>query len=495
MLSWLNPQIDDGSKGSVNAIKEISPQGGGAESSHESNETMKKTIQTLQEFSIPLILGVICAMLWANLSPDSYSALVHTPVYLLGTIFNHAGGHGAVHAAGWDHYLTLHFLVNDIFMALFFGIAAKEITEACLPNGALNPVSKAINPLFGTVGGVVGPIGVFLGLNAVFGTSVWANGWGVPTATDIALAWLVIKFLFGARHPAVSFLLLLAVADDAIGLGIIAIGYPDPNHPTQWMNLLWCLPGIGIAYGLRLNKVMNWVPYIAIGGAFCWWGLYSAHLHPALALVFVVPFLPGPKHDLGLFVDDEDYSEGHHHSPLEQFEHSLKLFVDFGLFFFALVNAGVSFGEINGLSWIVVAALIVGKIVGITGFSAFAAKIGFPLPAGMNTGHLVVTSAVAGLGLTVALFVCGQAFVDPSLQAAAKMGAVFSVGAAGVAFALKKLLNVQDDVAVASEGVETHPDLVAEGALEALSSAMEAVDEALASGRLKELPAGSDSSH
>ncbi|GAB5443307.1 MAG: Na+/H+ antiporter NhaA [Fuerstiella sp.] len=448
---------------------------------------MKKTIQALQEFSIPLILGVICAMIWANVSPDSYHALVHTPVHHLGTIFDHVE-HAEVSHSGIDYYLSLHFLINDIFMALFFGIAAKEITEACLPNGALNPVSKAINPLFGTIGGVVGPIGVFLGLNAVFGTSAWMNGWGVPTATDIALAWLVIKFLFGARHPAVSFLLLLAVADDAIGLGIIAIGYPDPEHPTQWMNLLWCLPGMAIALGLRMNKVQNWIPYIAVGGAFCWWGLYSAHLHPALALVFVVPFLPGPRRDLGLYVDevDDEHPEHVHHSPLEQFEHSLKLFVDFGLFFFALVNAGVSFGEINGLSWIVVASLIAGKMIGITGFSTLAVKIGFPLPAGMNMKHLVVTSAVAGLGLTVALFVCGQAFVDPSLQAAAKMGAVFSVAAAAVAFALKVALGAKGltaDGAVVAVAAAPLPssDPVADGTLQALEDVLETVDEALES--------------
>ncbi len=457
---------------------------------------MKKTIQTLQEFSIPLIIGVICAMIWANVSPESYHALVHTPIHSLGGIFSHGAGHGDVSHSGWDHYLSLHFLINDIFMALFFGIAAKEITEACLPNGALNPMSKAINPLFGTIGGVVGPIGVFLGLNAVFGNAQWVNGWGVPTATDIALAWLVIKFLFGARHPAVSFLLLLAVADDAIGLGIIAIGYPDPAHPTQWMNLMWCLPGIAIAYGLRINQVKSWIPYIVIGGAFCWWGLYSAHLHPALALVFVVPFLPGPKQDLGLYVDDaSDESEHHHHSPLEQFEHSLKFFVDFGLFFFALVNAGVSFGEINGLSWIVVASLILGKMVGIVGFSAFAQRIGFPLPVGMNIRHLIVTSAVAGLGLTVALFVCGQAFVDPSLQAAAKMGAVFSVGAAAVAFAAKMILGIKSEaVAATSSELPPNADPVAEGALNALESALEAVDEALETGKSANEPVESDTS-
>ncbi len=450
---------------------------------------MKKTIQALQAFSIPLIAGVILAMIWANVGPESYSAFIHTPLHKMGSLFSQVAHVGAADHGGWEHYLTLPFLVNDIFMALFFGIAAKEITEACLPNGALNPVSKAVNPLFGTVGGVVGPICVFLGLNALVGQQDWIKGWGVPTATDIALAWLVIRFLFGARHPAVSFLLLLAVADDAIGLGIIAIGYPDPLHPTQWMNLLWCVPGMAFAWGLRRANVQNWVPYILVGGTLCWWGLYSAHLHPALALVFVVPFLPGPKRDRGLFVDEVDDSVDHHHSPLENFEHSLKLAVDCGLFFFALVNAGVSFGEINGLSWLIVTALIVGKVVGIVGFSSVAIRLGFPLPAGMSFRHLVVTSCVAGLGLTVALFVCGQAFVDPSLQAAAKMGAVFSVAAAVIAFAMKALLGVSGDLAPQVEAEVKSSVRPEDQALAALKAAQAAVNEALEATRSNNAPA------
>ena len=481
---------------------------------------MKKTIQTLQEYSLPLIAGVIAAMIWANMSPASYKALVHTPIHRIGTIFDHGddhaetGAHGESHAgvstasedgqdagssekaeqhagagghSGLDHYLSLHFLINDIFMALFFGVAAKEITEACLPNGALNPVSKAINPLFATIGGVVGPVAVFVGLNAIVGDPAWKNGWGIPTATDIALAWLVMKFLFGARHPAVSFLLLLAVADDAIGLGIIAIGYPDPNHPTEWFNLAWCVPGILIALGLRLNKVQNWVPYIAIGGAFCWWGLYSAHLHPALALVFVVPFLPGPNKDMGLYVDD---GEDPHDSPLENFEHALKGTVDFGLFFFALVNAGVAFGEISGLSWLVVVSLIVGKMTGVTGFSLLAMKLGFPLPEGMGRRHLIATSAVAGLGLTVALFVCGQAFTSESLQGAAKMGAVFSVAAAAVGFGLKvglRIPGVTPDMLNGTDGQPEDPasvEVEPSAAVEVSEAVQEQHDETLSDGVL-----------
>ena len=410
---------------------------------------MKKIIQTLQEFSIPLIAGVIVAMLLANTNFELYQAIVNTPLTdMWGLLMGNA--HEAVHHDGWKHYITIHFLANDILMALFFGIAAKEITEACLPNGALNPPSKAVNPLMATVGGVLGPVAVFLGLNMLFGQSEWQRGWGIPTATDIALAWLVARLIFGKSHPAVSFLLLLAVADDAIGLAIIAIGYPDPLHPTEWAKLVWLIPGMSFAAFLRYRNVQSWKPYIAVGGAFTWWGLYSAHLHPALALVFIVPFLPAPKRDEGLFAspeyDDSDAHAGHHthaHSPLENFEHDLKLFVDLGLFFFAFANAGVPMSEANGLTWILLAALVLGKTIGIVGCSLFATKVGFPLPAGMNIRHLFVTGLIAALGLTVALFVSTQAFTTPSLQGAAKMGAVFSAGAAFIAWIVAELLGIR----------------------------------------------------
>ena len=405
----------------------------------------KKLVRFLSEYSVPLIAGVIVAMAFANLNPDIYDHLVHSPVY---SLFNapehaehHAGHHGDAHGSHWDHYFTLHFLVNDIFMVFFFGIAAKEITEACLPGGALNPPSKAINPLCGTVGGVLGPVGVYLGLNAIVGQDSWANGWGIPTATDIALAWLVAKLIFGKGHPAISFLLLLAVADDAIGLGIIAFAYPDPAHPTEWANALWIVPGMIAAYTLRRRKVTSWVPYVAIGGTLCWIGLYSAHLHPALALVFIVPFMPAPNKDLGLYVDYESDSR-HEVSTIENFEHALRNGVDYGLFFFAFANAGVSMGGVSGLTWIVLASLLVGKTLGITLCSYAADRAGFQLPQGMNIRHLLVTSVIAGLGLTVALFVSGQAFTEPGLQGAAKMGALLSVLAGAVAFALAVGLGV-----------------------------------------------------
>ena len=179
-----------------------------------------------------------------------------------------------------------------------------------------------------------------------------------------------------------------------------------------------------------------------IGGGLSWWGLFSAHLHPALALVPIIPLLPGPTHDEGLFQDDETMQET---DPLNKFEHNLKMIVDFGLFFFAFANAGVPFSNVNNLTWIVFSSLLIGKTVGITLFSSVGKLVGFPLPTGMNMRHLFVAGIVAGLGLTVALFVAGQAFkLDMGHQGSAKMGALFSAAIAIVALIVGRALGVKD---------------------------------------------------
>ncbi len=399
------------------------------------SETKKRgLINILQEFSLPLLSGVLVAMIWANLDHESYEHVIHWVPIADFKIFG--------------HLVTHHWLVNDIFMVFFFGIAAKEITESCLPGGNLNPISKSINPLMATLGGVVGPVAVFfIGMSFLYGPTddleTLRRGWGVPTATDIALAWLVARTVFGKGHPAINFLLLLAVADDAIGLAIIAIFYGDPDLPARPEFLLLIVAGMAIAYGMRRADIKSWIPYIAICGPLSWLGLSLAHLHPALALVFIVPFLPGPRRDIGLFTEEDEIdhmgeplAEDLHmeHSPLHQFEHQLKLFVDFGLFFFAFTNAGVVLASIGSMTWLILGSLVIGKTVGITLLGLLGKLMGFPLPNRMGVRELVMAGFVAALGLTVALFVAGAAFVDPILLGQAKMGALFSgfVGLAAI---------------------------------------------------------------
>lgn len=378
---------------------------------------MKRHFNLLREFSVPLLSGVVVAILWANLNPIGYEQFVNGP--LIGD-------------------LSFHFISNELFMVLFFGIAAVEITQSCLPGGDLNPISRAINPLLGTLGGVIGPVVVYLGLNAVIGSPQLHNGWGIPTATDIALAWLAAQMVFGASHPAVSYLLLLAVADDAIGLAIIAIFYPNPTMPVEPAWLTLTVLGMAAAYGFRRLNLRSYWPYLLVGGSLSWTGLHHAHLHPALALVFIIPFLPHAKKEhKHLF--EEDPSD---HTTLSRFEHEWKVFVDFGLFMFSLANAGVQFSSVGTVTWLVLTALIAGKMLGIFSFGWLATKLGFALPHGMKRRDLLTAGVIAGTGFTVALFVAGEAFTDPVIKGAAKMGAMFSLGGAVIGFALGKLVGV-----------------------------------------------------
>lgn len=378
---------------------------------------MKRRLNLLSEFSVPLLAGVIIALVWANLDPSGYHAFNSTPFL---------GG------------LSFHFVSNELFMVFFFGIAAVEITQSCLPGGDLNPVSKAVNPLFATLGGVIGPIAVYLCLNALIGTPELHNGWGIPTATDIALAWLAARMTFGASHPAVPYLLLLAVADDAIGLLIIAIFYPNPTMPVEPVWMLLTALGMAVAWLLRRFNVKSYWPYLLAGGSFSWIGLHHAHLHPALALVFIIPFLPHAKKEHKHFFEEDPGDR----TTLARFEHEWKVFVDFGLFMFSLSNAGVQFSSMGTVTVLVLVSLLLGKTVGIFSFGLLATKLGFGLPHGMKRRDLLTAGLIAGTGFTVALFVAGEAFTDPIIRGAAKMGALFSLIAALFGLVAGKMLGV-----------------------------------------------------
>ncbi len=402
---------------------------------------IKKVIEgvnLLRAFSAFLIAGAIAGMLLANSNQSLYQDILHwMPVEGLQVL---------------GHEFTLHFLVNELFMALFFGIAAKEITESFLPNGSLSSPRKAMNPLIATIGGVLGPITVFFCLTALVchfalipgaDWDMLSHAWGVPTATDIALAWLFAALVFGKEHPAVKFLLLLAVVDDGIGLAIIAIFYGNPLNPAQPEWLLLVTLAMLVAFGLRLAKVQSWVPYVLVSGTISWIGLTKAHLHPALALVFVVPFMPGPKSDKGLFLEEGGTPSHEPKSTLQVFEHRFKAIVDIGLFAFAFANAGVEVKSIGPMTWVVFFSLLIGKTGGIYLFSRIASRMGFPLPEGMTRRHLFLTGVIAAIGFTVALFVAGVAFPDVTLQGQGKMGAVFSGAIGFLALVLGQLLRVQ----------------------------------------------------
>ena len=70
--------------------------------------------------------------------------------------------------------------------------------------------------------------------------------------------------------------LLLAVADDAIGLGIIAIFYSGGETAPAPLLLLLVAAGMVVSLGLRKRGVTSFWPYLLLGGTLSWCGYRSA---------------------------------------------------------------------------------------------------------------------------------------------------------------------------------------------------------------------------
>jgi NhaA family Na+:H+ antiporter len=383
-------------------------------------ELIKSGIRFLLENSMFLIGGTIAALVMANTDYEHYHSIIH---------------------ADAGHHFNMHFVVNDILMCFFFAIAAKEIWESLLPGGALSSAKKAATPLIATAGGIIGPAGLYV-LGAIYlGADELIRGWAIPCATDIAFSYLVARLVFGKGHPAIPFLLLLAIADDAAGLIILAVAYP-----TGDMNLVLffsCVIGailFNVFVVKNLFKAKSFWWYLIVAAPLSWWGFFKGGIHPALALVPIIPTFPHAARDTGFFEGSKDV---HPQDTLNSFEHWWKNPVELILMLFGFANAGVAFGSMGEGTWLVTGGLLIGKPVGIFLFTVLACKLfGLQMPRGMNNKDLVTVGFMAGIGFTVALFVATVAFPAGSILDAAKMGALFSFGAAILSFAVAKPLKV-----------------------------------------------------
>jgi len=339
------------------------------------------------------------------------------------------------------HPITLHFIINDIMMAIFFAIATKEVWEAMLPGGSLSNPRKAALPLLATVGGVVGPVVIYLG--GVLALGKWgelSGGWAIPCATDIAFSYLIARLIFGGSHPAIAFLLLLAIADDAIGLMIIAVFYPQGELQLLWM--LLALVAMVLTFTMRKCKIHSFWWYLLIPGIMCWFAFYKAGIHAALGLVPIIPFMPHAHTDLGMFAKEEL----HRDDTLNEFEHWWKPPVEIFLGLFGLCNAAVPLEGIAAGTWLVLAGLMIGKPVGITLCTYLGEKVfKLSLPEGMDYRQVITVGCVASIGFTVALFVSDAAFskAPREILDSVKMGALLSFGGAILSFVVAKALGVK----------------------------------------------------
>ncbi len=360
--------------------------------------------------SLLLIAGALVALAWANINVDHYTRFTH----------------------------AIRFAVNDLAMVFFFALAMKEVFEATLPGGPLSSPREGAVPILAAVGGMAAPAAIYLVSIWWLGLPALHPGWAIPCATDIAFSYLAARLIFPRGSPAIPFLLLLAIADDALGLIVLAIFYPSGTVSILFL-LALLVPGMLLAWTMRRFGVQNFWLYVFGPGLLSWLGMFYGGLHPALALVPIIPLMPHHKSDIKVFGKQEPVRL----MTMHHFERWWKVPVQFVLLAFGLVNAGVPFSAVGSISWVILASLVVGKPLGVVVTTLIAERIGFRRAPGLDYRSLVTLGIAAGTGFTVALFFATAAFRPGLVLDQAKMGALFSFSAAFLAIGVGRMLGLR----------------------------------------------------
>jgi NhaA family Na+:H+ antiporter len=401
-----------------------------------------------------LLMGcAILALILANTTlVHAYEQVLHMPI--------------ALNIGGWTLEHSLHHWINDGLMALFFFVMGLEIKREILV-GELSDTRRAALPVLAAIGGMMVPALIYALINR---GGAGAAGWGVPMATDIAFA-VGIMALLGRRVPAtlVTFLVALAIADDLGAVIVIAIFYTEQIFGTY---LLVAGLLLGVLVMFNLSGIRKPLPYFLIG-ILLWLAMLKSGVHATVAGVLVAMTIPvkpkfnplrfslhvrelmdrfdsGCRGAADLLRNEEQRAivqtleNGVHkvESPLQRLEHSMHLPVAFFIVpLFALANAGVpidfaSLGSIlsQPITLGVFAGLLVGKVVGIAGFSLVAVGLGIgELPAGTRPAHIVGVGLVGGIGFTMSIFIAELAFSgQPEQLVMAKTGILMASILAGV---------------------------------------------------------------
>jgi NhaA family Na+:H+ antiporter len=347
---------------------------------------LAEALRTETAGGLIMLVATLVALAWANTPwSESYQAL-------RGVHLGPATLHLDLSLAKW---------ASDGLLAIFFFVAGLELREEITRGELRNPRDAAL-PVFAAVAGVIMPAVIYLLVSA--GETGAPRGWAIPTATDIAFALAVLAVVFPAcPAPLRAFLLTLAVVDDLIAITIIAVFY------TAELRFLPLLAGIALTglYGaLQVRSVRTpWV-YVPLA-VLAWYFVHRSGVHATVAGVA-----------LGLLTGSRERS-GDRPTNAERADHVLRpLSAGLCVPAFAFMSAGVSLGP-SALGGVftdrvalgVVAALVVGKFLGVLGGAWAATRIGLArLGERLLWRELAGVAMLAGVGFTVSLLIGDLAY-------------------------------------------------------------------------------------
>ena len=408
-------------------------------------------LQNQSTSAIITFFAVVIAMIWANSAWSySYDALWHTPL--------------ALTIGSFTISQTLHILINDGLMAIFFFLVGLEIKREIF-GGELSSPKKAVLPISAAVGGMLVPALIYIFFNQ--GTDA-SDGWGIPMATDIAFS-LGILSLLGKRVPVSVkiFLTALAIVDDLGAVLIIAFFYTSDIYVNDlmWGFVFLMILLLGNYVGIRNQLFYS---LISIGGL--WLAFFFSGVHPTIAGVLAAFTIPGrvkineklflsnievltsmfrkanPNDNKFVTNDQMEILETIQEvsmdasTPLQKVEHSLRGFVSFIVIpLFALSNTGISL-EGEGLSVLlhpvslgIGLGLLLGKFIGIVGLSKLMVYLRLAeLPDRSNWNHIYGVAFLAAVGFTMSLFISDLAFTNDAIIQLSKISILVTSALAGL---------------------------------------------------------------
>ncbi len=343
---------------------------------------------------------------------------------------------------GADWYLidlSILKIINYLLMSIFFFVVGLEIKRE-LTSGHLASFKKALLPFVAAIGGMAVPALIYL---AIAG-GVAPGGWGVPVATDIALAVGLLTMIGPSVAASLrSFLLALAVIDDIGAILIIAFVY------STGINFSWLAAALlSIAFIAALKKVGVQSTLVYSLFAFTlWFSFYKTGVHPTLAGVILGLMTPNIVHRGSDMEDTEDGSV----SVIEWLEHKfhpISTFLVVPIFAFANTGVIITAESIKGASvslvaWGIFFGLVVGKPLGVLIASITAKRLKVAdFPEGASNTSVLATGSAAGIGFTVAIFIADLAFDDVQTQDIAVLAVIVaSFVSALISVALFKLVS------------------------------------------------------
>lgn len=394
----------------------------------------------VRSFAWALAAGAGLATLWVNLDPASYYDAIEWRIVdlrLPGLI------------APFPVSLTPMALVSEGLMALFMFFVGKELWEAlALERGALSG-RQSVLPAGMVAGAVLGGVLLWIVTGAMVETAEeagFAVGWTVPVGSDVVLAYVFGRRVFGAGHPALHLLLLIAIACDILGLLLTGLVYPPAGLRPLWLVLpvaaslgVWRFygrrPGAQASERQRRHGLALW-PYV-LAGAVSLTGVLAAGLPGALGLLPVIPAIPHAERSFGLFAE----AEGFLHDPLNRLAHLLVKPLAVVLFLFGLTRGGIDLAAFAPTTVTVLAAFWVGKPVGlILGFLAAARLGGGVLPRGLSLRDILLVAVLTGMGFTVPVLALDPGLPGGAMSEAARLGLALTLLAGPAALGLSRLL-------------------------------------------------------